>query len=155
MIIYLFIYYLFNAYRYCLSLSHISCQSHVSLSLVSFLMPSVCLMSLVCLTSPVCLMSTVCLTSPVCFTSPVSFSCLSVNVDRLEGRGGGGDGPVAAYQWAGFRSWPVLGRLREFSTRSQLPVKVNIVLDFFKTDYELSTIRSNHRVITFLFCSIR
>ena len=37
---------------------------------------------------------------------------------------------------AGFRSRPVLGRLR-------LLVKENKSLDFFKTDYELSKIRSN------------
>ena len=48
---------------------------------------------------------------------------------------------------AGFRSRPVLERLRlrEFSTRSwiRLLVKENIILEFFKTDYELSKIRSN------------
>ena len=34
-------------------------------------------------------------------------------------------------------------RLREFSTRSRLLVKENIKLVHFKTDYELSEIRSN------------
>ena len=41
---------------------------------------------------------------------------------------------------AGFRSRPVLGRLREFSIRSrlQLLVKEKIMLEFFKAVYELS-----------------
>ena len=49
----------------------------------------------------------------------------------------------------GFRSRPVLRRfwLRESSTRSRLQlrllVKENKSLDFFKSDYELSKIRSN------------
>ena len=36
-----------------------------------------------------------------------------------------------------------LGRLQEFSTRSRLLVKENIILEFFKTYYELSKILSN------------
>ena len=45
----------------------------------------------------------------------------------------------------GSRSQPVLGRLREFSTRKRprLLVKENINLEFFKTDYELYKIRSH------------
>ena len=42
---------------------------------------------------------------------------------------------------AGFRSRPGLGwlRLQQFSTQSRLrlPVKENIILNFFKTDYKL------------------
>ena len=49
--------------------------------------------------------------------------------------------------YTGFRSRPVLGRLRlrEFFFRSRLRLllKENIILDFFKTDYKLSKLRSN------------
>ena len=44
---------------------------------------------------------------------------------------------------AGFRSRPVLGRLREFFIRLRLMVKKNIILEFLKTEYELSKTRSN------------
>ena len=56
-------------------------------------------------------------------------------------------GSATLFIAAGFRSRPVLGRLRlrEFFIRSRLRllVKENIILEFFKTDYELSKIRSN------------
>ena len=46
-------------------------------------------------------------------------------------------GPVGYVTYIpGFRSRPVFGRLR-------LLVKENIILEFLKTDYELSKIRSN------------
>ena len=47
------------------------------------------------------------------------------------------------YIMAGFRSRPVSGRLREFFIRSRLLVKENMILEFFKTDYKVSKIRSN------------
>ena len=45
---------------------------------------------------------------------------------------------ITPYITPGFRSRPVLGRLR-----LRLLVKDNIILEFLKTDYELSKTRSN------------